>query len=110
MTRPIPPDLLTRIQEHEHWLETFRKEGQQFAQQWVDLSDLDLSGRDLAWVALSHVRLDRALLCEANLNNAILYEGSFVQTIMDDVQLIEVDATRCNFSEASLLIVQGLSA
>lgn len=44
------------------------------------------------------------------MNNAILYEGSFVQTILDDAQLIEADATRSNFSEASLQRVQGLSA
>jgi len=44
------------------------------------------------------------------MNNAIFYEGSFVQTMMDDAQLIEVDATRSDFSEASLQRVQGLSA
>jgi hypothetical protein len=30
MTRPIPSELLTRIQEHAHWVKTFREEGQQF--------------------------------------------------------------------------------
>jgi uncharacterized protein YjbI with pentapeptide repeats len=109
MTRPIPPDILTRIQEHQHWLDTFKKEGQQLARQGDDLSDLDLSCRDLAWVALSHACLDRALLYGANLNNTDFYECSFIQTIMDNAQLIEADATRCNFSEASLRKVQGLS-
>jgi hypothetical protein len=109
MTRLIPPELLTRIQEHQRWLETFKKEGRQFAQQGVDLHDLDLSGYDLAWVALSHVRLDRALLRSANLNNAILYEGSFVQTMMDNARLVETDATGSNFSQASLRRVHGLS-
>ena len=110
MTKPIPPDLLTRIREHKRWLDTFNEEGLQFAQQGVDLRDLDLSGHDLVMVALSHVRLDRALLCATDLSNAILYEGSFVQTTMDDALLIEADATRSNFSEASLRRVQGLSA
>ncbi len=110
VTRPIPPELLTRIREHERWLETFNEEGQQFAQQGVDLSSLDLSGRDLAMVALSHVRLDRALSYATDLSDAILYEGSFVQVMMDNAQLIEADATRSNFSEASLRRVQGLSA
>ena len=110
MTRPIPPDLLARIQEHERWLETFKKEGQQFAEDGIDLRDLDLSGHDLAWIALSDFYLDRALLRRTNLNNALFYEGSFVQAVMDDAQLIETDATGCDFSAASLRRVQGLSA
>jgi uncharacterized protein YjbI with pentapeptide repeats len=110
MTKTIPPDLLARIQEHKLWLETFKKEGQQFAQDGIDLRDLDLSGYDLAWVALSDAYLDRALLCGTNLNNAIFYNSSFVQAMMDDAQLIETDATGCNFSAASLRRVQGLSA
>lgn len=110
MTRPIPPDLLARIREHKRWLETFKKEGQQFAQDGIDLRDLDLSGCDLAWIALSDFRLDRTLLYATNLNNALLHEGSFVQAMMDDAQLIESDATGSNFSEASLRRVQGLSA
>ena len=71
---------------------------------------MDLSGRDLSTTALSHVCLDRAILYGADLSNAILYEGSFVQAVMDEAQLIEADATRSNFSGASLRKVQGLSA
>ena len=110
MTRPIPPEVLIRMREHERWLDTFREEGHQFAQQGVDLRDLDLSGRDLSTTALSHVCLDRAILYGADLSHAILYEGSFVQAVMDEAQLIEADATRSNFSGASLRKVQGLSA
>ena len=110
MTRPIPPDLLARIQAHQRWLETFNEEGLQFAEDGIDLRDLDLSGQDLAWIALSDFYLDRALLRRTNLNNALFYEGSFVLAVMDDAQLIETDATGCNFSAASLRRVQGLSA
>jgi hypothetical protein len=110
MTRPIPPNILRRIQEHEHWLETWKEEGQQFAEDGIDLNDLDLSGRDLAWVVLTDAHLDRALLRATNLNNSMFYECSFAQAMMDDAQLIEADATGSNFSEASLCRVQGLSA
>jgi uncharacterized protein YjbI with pentapeptide repeats len=110
MTRTIPPDLLIKIQEHERWITTLREEGQQFAQQGVDLSDLDLSGRDLSTVALSHVCLDRALLSATDLSNAGLYEGSFVQTVLDHALLIDANATHSNFSEANLRGVQGISA
>lgn len=110
MTRPIPPDLLKRIQEHEHWRETWKEEGERFAEDRIDLRELDLTGRDLAWIALSDAYLDRTLLRATNLNNTLLYECSFVQAVMDDAQLIEADATGSNFSEASLRRVQGLSA
>ena len=110
MTRPIPPELLVRIQEHERWLETFKEEGQQLVLQWVDLCDMDLSGQDLARAALGHVRLDRALLRAVDLNDANFYECSFVQTILDDAQLIEADAGQCNFSNASLCRVHAISA
>lgn len=110
MIKPIPPDLLARIQEHERWVKTFGDEGQQFAQQRVDLSDLDLSGRDLSTTALSHVCLDRSLLYATDLSAAILIEGSFVQTMMDNALLIDADATGSNFSKASLRRVQGISA
>jgi uncharacterized protein YjbI with pentapeptide repeats len=45
-----------------------------------------------------------------DLSDAILYEGSFVEAMMDKAVLIEVDATRANFSGASLRGVQGISA
>src|SRR5579859_2858182 len=109
MTKPIPPELLTSIREHQRWLETSKKDGQQLLLQGVDLHDLDLSGCDLAMGVLSHVRLDMALLYAADLNRADLYECSLVQTMMDDTQLIKANATRCNFSEASLRRVQGIS-
>jgi uncharacterized protein YjbI with pentapeptide repeats len=109
MTRPIPPELLARIQAHERWVETFQEEGQQFAQQRVDLRDMDLSGRDLSTVALSRVCFDKALLYATDLSVAILIEGSFVQAIMDNALLIDADATGSNFSGASLRRVQGIS-
>lgn len=110
MTKLIPPELLARIQAHEHWVETFQEEGQQFAQQRVDLRDLDLSGRDLSTAALSHSCFDRARLYATDLSVATLIECSFVQTIMDKALLIDADASGSNFSEASLRRVQGISA
>jgi uncharacterized protein YjbI with pentapeptide repeats len=110
MTRPIPPELLAEIREHERWVKTFREEGQQFVRRGGDLRDLDLSGHDLSTAALSHVCFDRALLYATDLSDANLYECSFVQTMLDDVQLIDVDATRSDFSEASLRRVQAISA
>jgi uncharacterized protein YjbI with pentapeptide repeats len=110
VTRPIPLDLLARIREHNRWLETFNEEGQQFAEDGIDLGDLDLSGYDLAWVALSDACLDRTLLYATDLSDASFYNCSFVQAVMDNAQLIETDATGCNFSAASLCRVQALSA
>src|SRR5690242_19662405 len=43
MTRPIPPDILARLEAHVQWRRIGKEEGQQLAVGNLDLHDLDLS-------------------------------------------------------------------
>ena len=110
MTRSIPPDVLAKIREHEHWLETLREEGQKLVLIGADLRDVDLSNYDLAYAALEDVFFDRALLYAADLSVTEFYNVSFVEAKMDDAKMIQVEASNANFSKASLRRVQAISA
>ena len=108
MTRPIPPELLARIDAHERWLETTKREGQEFAQGNMDLRDLDLSGRHLGMSILPDARLDRAVLRGTSLSDSNLRGASFVEAVMDCASLVETDAGKANLSGASLREVRGV--
>ncbi len=109
MAHPIPPELLAHIEAHERWLETTKKEGQEFAEGNVDLHDLDLSNRQLVMMVLPEANLNQAVLRNANLSNSNLRWASFVEAKLDDAWLVETVADHTNFSGASLRAVRGVS-
>ena len=96
MTRPIPPEILARIDAHELWLQTFKREGHAFSEGKVDLHDLDLSGRHFSMITLPEVNLDRSVLRGTNMSDAIFTASSFVQAVLDNARLIKTDASEAN--------------
>ncbi|MDQ2902390.1 MAG: pentapeptide repeat-containing protein [Chloroflexota bacterium] len=109
MAHLIPVELLTRIEAHERWLQTTKREGQSLAQGNMDLRDLDLSGRQLAMATLPDACFDRTVLRGANLSDSNLRGASFIEAILDGGWLVETDADHANFSGASLREVRGVS-
>ena len=47
MKKPIPPDLLAQLRSHQQYTETLGKEGKKLEARGLDLSELDLSSRNL---------------------------------------------------------------
>jgi uncharacterized protein YjbI with pentapeptide repeats len=109
MTRSIPPELLAKIDAHWLWLKSSRKEGQQFKESEVDLSDQDLSDRSLTMVVLSGARFDRSVLRDIDMSDSYFIASSFIKAILDDSWLVMTDASESNFSEASLCRVRAVS-
>jgi len=53
MKKPIPADLLTQLLSHQQYKETQGKEGKKLKARDLDLSELDVSGRNLSDVDLA---------------------------------------------------------
>jgi uncharacterized protein YjbI with pentapeptide repeats len=108
MARPIPPELLARIEAHERLVNLTDSEGQIFGQTDVDLHEVDLSNRHLLGAFLSGANFDRAVLRGINLSETDLNNASFVQAILDDAKLVKADAWGADFSEASMRNVRAV--
>jgi uncharacterized protein YjbI with pentapeptide repeats len=94
MTRPNPPDLLARIEAYERWLETGRREGQQFRESKVDLHGLDLSNRQLVMALLPEANLNQAIWRDAALSSTLCNRASFVGVVLDGAWLVKATLAR----------------
>src|SRR5579875_336354 len=102
MTHPIPSGVLARIEAHERWLKTGRREGQQLRESGMDLHDLDLSDRHLVMALLPEANLNQAILRDAELSSTLFNWASFVGAVLDSAWLVKATLDHANFSEASL--------
>ncbi|HEU5381980.1 MAG TPA: pentapeptide repeat-containing protein, partial [Ktedonobacteraceae bacterium] len=87
MTRPIPVDVLARLESHERWQSTYPKQGTLLEWEDADLHELDLSHRNLMDAVLPGANLDGALLRSTNLSGVNLAEASLVRAVLDGANL-----------------------
>ncbi|WP_376794154.1 pentapeptide repeat-containing protein, partial [Thermogemmatispora sp.] len=77
MTRTLPDPIANRLQDHERWLASSHTHGQRWLASNLDLSQLDLSGRQLQDAFLRSCSFDHSLLAHTNLSGAVLTSSRF---------------------------------
>jgi uncharacterized protein YjbI with pentapeptide repeats len=102
MLRPIPPDILARIEAHEQWLRTSQEKGQQLFDGDLDLHDLDLSERNLMMCIVPDANMNGALLRNTYMSYSNLCGVSFVDAILDGAWIVKTDAWEANFTNVHM--------